>query len=62
MKAYEYEPQAVRELIQEARALRNLAKRMNDLQHAGLKITPGMWSNLYHRTNSCSAALEKMKP
>jgi abortive infection bacteriophage resistance protein len=61
MKAYQYDPEKVQTLIREARALRNLAKRMNDLQHAGLEITPGMWSNLYHRTNSCTAALEAMK-
>jgi hypothetical protein len=41
-------------LLQSLRALAHLAGVLNSRQHAGLPITPAMWSELYQRTNEAN--------
>lgn len=49
--------QAQAELLHTFRALTHLAATLNSRQHAGLPITPVMWSELYRVTNKASAIL-----
>jgi len=50
---------AAPELLTQARALEHLASILNGRQHAGLELTPTMWSELYARCSDMRAAIVK---
>ncbi len=50
------------DLLTESRALAHLSETLNNRQHAGLKITPTMWSALYDQTNRVKAAIDDATP
>lgn len=39
-----------------------IAEFINRRQHAGMPITPDLWSDLYQRTNEAKAAIDKLAP
>ena len=45
------------QVLVELRALSHLADVLNARQHAGLRITPAMWSELYDVTNRAKAVV-----
>jgi len=50
---------AAPELLGELQSLTSLAEALNNRQHAGLEVTPAMWSELYSLTNSARTAIAK---
>ena len=47
------------ELLRALRSLEHLASVMNGRQHAGLKITPVMWSELYRECENARVVIEQ---
>ena len=45
------------QLLTSLRAVTHLAETINNRQHAGLKITPAMWSLMYQQTNEAKATI-----
>jgi hypothetical protein len=48
---------AAPKLLDAGRKLTTTAKRINDLQHAGDDVPPGLWSDLYRFVNEMDAAI-----
>lgn len=52
---------AAPEMLEALVDLVHLAEVLNSRQHAGLPITPVMWSTLFQRTNEARATIAKAK-
>jgi hypothetical protein len=48
-------------LFRQLTDLEHLARTLNDRQHAGLTISPTMWSELYRRCNEARAVLDETR-